>query len=93
MDDARIEIIFCTPVFDRVIDEFIRDEDKSPSPERTYPMSVEYLSDKVSDNFGLTMISSKLDTTIYRSETIERCHEKLHSFVIVSMCDIEFYHE
>jgi hypothetical protein len=51
MDDTRIEIIFRTPVLDRIIDELVSDEDKSPSPEGSYPLGIEYLPDKISDNF------------------------------------------
>jgi hypothetical protein len=48
-------------MLDRIIHEFVGDEDKSPLPWCEYPMGIKYTTYDISENFGLAMICSELD--------------------------------
>ena len=93
MDDTRIKVILRTSMFDRVIDQLIRDEDESSPPERMDAVSIKDLSYKVSNNLRLTVIGSKVNRTVNIMNILDLCEDILHSLVIVLMCDIEYHHE
>jgi len=59
VNNARINIPFCTSVFDRVIDQLISDKNKSPSPWTMDVMLIKYSTDKITKDLRLFMIRSE----------------------------------
>ena len=93
MDHTRINIILGASMFYCIIDQLIGDEDKSASPESMYMVSIEYLSDKVTNNFRLAMISSELDLAVNLVYISKRGKYFRHRLRIVLMCYIDFNHD
>ncbi len=65
MYQTRVNIIYCTSMFDSIVDELICYEDESSSPERMNMVCIENLSYKITDNFRLTIVGSKIYLTVY----------------------------
>ena len=93
MDHTGVDIIFSTSMFDRIIDQFIGDEDESASPESMYMVHIENLPDKVTNNLRLTMVSSEFDLAVNFVYISECGDDFRHRFRIVLMCYIDFNHD
>ncbi len=93
MNKARINVPLRAPMFYSIVDEFIGDEDKSPSPERMNIVCVKYFPHKVTNYLGLTMINREINATIHFVNISKGGENFLKGFRISEMCDIDFNHE
>ena len=60
---TRVYISLLASMLDSIVYQFISDEDKTSPPWMGDVVHIKNTSHKISDNFGLTMINSKIDMT------------------------------
>lgn len=82
-DDTRIKITGSAPMLNRVIDEFICNQDKSPLPRIGDSKIIKKKSNIIANNLGLAMVSSKIDMKFYIVFSLRMRFEKLYTRLVI----------